>query len=225
MFYILINELVQIQIFTSFHSSLLQTRKLAAFKLDGFPPSGILPDNVEFSELDSEYEWSNFMDRLTPVGNHVIPTSINTKSPTKPKNEDDTGVNVENHNVFRLPPPITIGNVNESNKLLKKLQDITMQKLRRRIIGKGLRVYPETPEAYHAIRRYFDSENLEAFTYQLNEKKELKAVEGKKELRYPTSRNYRRPPDLWNYSQRILYYVQQKNGTAHAIISRHPSQK
>ncbi|GFU24689.1 hypothetical protein TNCV_3178281 [Trichonephila clavipes] len=115
---------------------------------------------------------------------------VEIQVPQCQKNEDDTGVNVENHNVFRPPPPITIGNVNQSNKLLKKLQDITKQKLRGRIIGKGLRVYTETPEAYHAIRRYFDSENLEAFTYQLNEEKELKAVEGKKELRYPTSRHY-----------------------------------
>ncbi|GFU03219.1 nucleic-acid-binding protein from transposon X-element [Trichonephila clavipes] len=45
-----------------------------------------------------------------------------------------------------------------------------------RMVGKGLRIYPETPEAYHAIRRYVDAEKLEAFTYQLPEEREIKAV-------------------------------------------------
>ncbi|GFW05415.1 hypothetical protein TNCV_3359331 [Trichonephila clavipes] len=49
------------------------------------------------------------------------------------------------------------------------------QKLRRRVIGKGLRVYLET-RAYYSIRKFVDKEKLEAFTYQLNEEKELKAV-------------------------------------------------
>ncbi|GFY31554.1 nucleic-acid-binding protein from transposon X-element [Trichonephila clavipes] len=48
--------------------------------------------------------------------------------------------------------------------------------MRGKIIGKGLRVYPENPEAYHVIRRYVDAEKLESFTYQLDEEKDLKAV-------------------------------------------------
>ncbi|GFV22170.1 hypothetical protein TNCV_1920301 [Trichonephila clavipes] len=96
--------------------------------------------------------------------------------PHEEENEDETGAIADNHNVDRLPPHITIDNVNLPNQLLKKLQVITQQKLRGRIIGKGLRIYPETPEAYHAIGRYIDSEKLEDFTYQLNEEKELKAV-------------------------------------------------
>ncbi|GFT47730.1 hypothetical protein TNCV_1717421 [Trichonephila clavipes] len=87
--------------------------------------------------------------------------------PQSQENEDDTEVNVENRNVVRPPPPITIDNVIQSNQLLKKLQGITKQKSRGRIVGKGLRVYPETPEAYHAIRRYIDTENLETFTLNL----------------------------------------------------------
>ncbi|GFW46292.1 RNA-directed DNA polymerase from mobile element jockey [Trichonephila clavipes] len=91
------------------------------------------------------------------------------------ENEDATGASV-NHNAVRPPPPITIDNVKLPNQLLKKLQDTTQQKLRGRMVGKGLRIYPETPEAYHAIRRYIDAEKLEAFTYQLPEEKEIKAV-------------------------------------------------
>ncbi|GFQ82783.1 RNA-directed DNA polymerase from mobile element jockey [Trichonephila clavata] len=45
-----------------------------------------------------------------------------------------------------------------------------------RVIGNGLRVYPKTPQAYHTIRSYIDKEKLEAYTYQLSEEKELKAV-------------------------------------------------
>ncbi|GFR01509.1 hypothetical protein TNCT_225511 [Trichonephila clavata] len=44
------------------------------------------------------------------------------------------------------------------------------------VIGKGLRVYPKTPQAYHTIRSYTENEKLEVYTYQLNEEKELKAV-------------------------------------------------
>ncbi|GFY78576.1 hypothetical protein TNIN_411341 [Trichonephila inaurata madagascariensis] len=42
-------------------------------------------------------------------------------------------------------------------------------------IGKGLRVYPKTPQAYHTIHNYIDKK-LEAYTYQLSDEKELKAV-------------------------------------------------
>ncbi|GFU03078.1 hypothetical protein TNCV_4732031 [Trichonephila clavipes] len=63
---------------------------------------------------------------------------------------------------------------------------------------------------------------LEAFTYQLNEK-ELKALFGVYPQTTPHLRNYRRPPDLWNYSQRMSC-DQQKNWTVHTTISRHPPQ-
>ncbi|GFT78221.1 nucleic-acid-binding protein from transposon X-element [Trichonephila clavipes] len=98
------------------------------------------------------------------------------QTPQTQENEDDTGATAENHNVIYLPPPITIDNVKQSHQLLKKLQDITKQKKRGKITGKGLGVYPETPEAYHTIRRYVDAEKLESFTYQLDEEKDLKAV-------------------------------------------------
>ncbi|GFV86660.1 hypothetical protein TNCV_4185131 [Trichonephila clavipes] len=91
------------------------------------------------------------------------------------ENEDVTSASV-NHNAVRPPPPITIDNVKLPNQLLKKLQDTTQQKLRGRMVGKGFRIYPKPPEAYHAIRRYIDAEKLEAFTYQLPDEKEIKAV-------------------------------------------------
>ncbi|GFX37015.1 nucleic-acid-binding protein from transposon X-element [Trichonephila clavipes] len=76
----------------------------------------------------------------------------------------------------RPPPPITIDNVEQSAKLLKKLQELTGQKLQGRVIGRGLRVYPETPAACHQIRNLIDQEKLEAYTYELSENKEIKVV-------------------------------------------------
>ncbi|GFY46408.1 hypothetical protein TNIN_380311 [Trichonephila inaurata madagascariensis] len=77
---------------------------------------------------------------------------------------------------FRPPPPITIDNIVNSAAFLKKLQTITKEDFMGRVIGKGLRVYPKTPQAYHTIRSYIDKKKLEAYTYQLSEEKELKAV-------------------------------------------------
>ncbi|GFY31955.1 hypothetical protein TNCV_2620921 [Trichonephila clavipes] len=77
---------------------------------------------------------------------------------------------------YRKPPPITIDNVANSAALLKKLQTLTREDFMGRVIGRGLRVYPNTSQAYHAIRSYIDREKLESFTYQLSEEKELKAV-------------------------------------------------
>ncbi|GFQ68766.1 hypothetical protein TNCT_160211 [Trichonephila clavata] len=45
---------------------------------------------------------------------------------------------------FRPPPPITIDNVSNSAAFLKKLQTMTKEDFMRRVIGKGLRVYPKT---------------------------------------------------------------------------------
>ncbi|GFW24948.1 hypothetical protein TNCV_3846821 [Trichonephila clavipes] len=72
---------------------------------------------------------------------------------------------------FRPPPPITIDNVNNSAAFLKQLQNMTQENLMGRIIGKGLRVYPKTPQAYHKIRSFIDHEKLESYNYQLNEEK------------------------------------------------------
>ncbi|GFX59853.1 hypothetical protein TNCV_4130961 [Trichonephila clavipes] len=115
------------------------------------------------------------------------------------ENEDETEVPVH-HNTVRPPPPITIDNVKLPNQLLKKLQDTTQQKMKGRMVGKGLRIYPETPEAYHAIRKYVETEKLEAFTYQLPEDREIKAVIRGMPADTPR-RNNTRSPDGGNQGQ------------------------
>ncbi|GFQ69923.1 hypothetical protein TNCT_568541 [Trichonephila clavata] len=77
---------------------------------------------------------------------------------------------------FRPPPQITIDKVSHSATFLKKLQTMTKEDFMGCVIGKGLLIYPKTPQAYYTIRSYIDKEKLEAYTYQLSEEKELKAV-------------------------------------------------
>ncbi|GFT04018.1 retrovirus-related Pol polyprotein from transposon 297 [Trichonephila clavipes] len=58
----------------------------------------------------------------------------------------------------RPPPPITIDNVSQPAQLLRKIQELTKQKLVGRIKGRSLRVYPETPSAYNQIRKLIEDE-------------------------------------------------------------------
>ncbi|GFT69249.1 RNA-directed DNA polymerase from mobile element jockey, partial [Nephila pilipes] len=73
-------------------------------------------------------------------------------------------------------PPITIDNVKNSAELLKKLQQITGIKLTAKLIGTSIRIYPQTPAAYHLIRRHATQENLQHFTFQLPEDKKIRVV-------------------------------------------------
>ncbi|GFY16029.1 nucleic-acid-binding protein from transposon X-element [Trichonephila clavipes] len=76
----------------------------------------------------------------------------------------------------RPPPPITIDDIAQPAQLLKKIQDLTEQKLTGRIKGRSLRLYPETPAAYNRIRQLIDEEKLQSFTFQFPEEKEIKVV-------------------------------------------------
>ncbi|GFQ76871.1 RNA-directed DNA polymerase from mobile element jockey [Trichonephila clavata] len=77
---------------------------------------------------------------------------------------------------IRPPPPITIDNVNHPAQLLKRIQTMTKEKLTARTRGKSIKLYPETPEAYHRIRKLIDDEKLEAFTFQFPSEKEYRVV-------------------------------------------------
>ncbi|GFT14627.1 hypothetical protein TNCV_632331 [Trichonephila clavipes] len=73
-----------------------------------------------------------------------------------------------------------------------------------RMVGKGLRIYPETPEAYHAIRKYVETEKLEAFTYQLPEDREIKAVIRGMPADTPR-RNNTRSPDEYDQQRHLQH--------------------
>ncbi|GFU54364.1 nucleic-acid-binding protein from transposon X-element [Nephila pilipes] len=73
-------------------------------------------------------------------------------------------------------PPITINKIQSPATLLKKLQEITKIKLVAKLTGTSLRIFPQTPYAYHTIRRYVDEKKLQGHTYMLPEQRKLKAV-------------------------------------------------
>ncbi|GFY01600.1 nucleic-acid-binding protein from transposon X-element [Trichonephila clavipes] len=136
---------------------------------------------IEFVEtkllLDVRYEGRKVKACLVETANRF--SNLQIEDPPNLENEQDErdeDVPQPKPPRFRPPPPITIDNVNNSAAFLKQLQNMTQENLMGRIIGKGLRVYPKTPQAYHKIRSFIDHEKLESYTYQLNEEKELKVV-------------------------------------------------
>ncbi|GFR02786.1 hypothetical protein TNCT_732941 [Trichonephila clavata] len=76
----------------------------------------------------------------------------------------------------RYAPPITVDNVKNQAALLKHLQEITKIQLQAQLIGTRMKVYPQTPYAYHIIRRYINDNNLEGHTFSLPEDKKLRDV-------------------------------------------------
>ncbi|GFY18456.1 RNA-directed DNA polymerase from mobile element jockey [Trichonephila clavipes] len=118
--------------------------------------------NNQFSLLEVEDIPENFdEDNLNPLDDKMEKHPSRTSTPLPRR---------------RPPPPITIDNVEHSAQLLKRLQTLTNQKLQCRVIGRGLRVYPETPATYHQIRNLIDQEKLEAYNHELNKNKEIKVI-------------------------------------------------
>ncbi|GFX36924.1 hypothetical protein TNCV_1174261 [Trichonephila clavipes] len=76
----------------------------------------------------------------------------------------------------RVTPPITNDDVKNQAALLKHLQDITKQKLQAQLLGTRMKIFLQTPYAYHTIRRYVDENQLESHTFMLPEEKKLRAV-------------------------------------------------
>ncbi|GFX93289.1 hypothetical protein TNCV_4761681 [Trichonephila clavipes] len=83
-------------------------------------------------------------------------SDLHVEDPPATENEIDENVSQAQAPKFRRTPPITIENVSNTAAFLKKLQSMTKEKLMGRVIGKGLRVYPDTPQAYHTIRNFID---------------------------------------------------------------------
>ncbi|GFQ92606.1 nucleic-acid-binding protein from transposon X-element [Trichonephila clavata] len=77
---------------------------------------------------------------------------------------------------IRPPPPITIDNFAQPAQLLKKIQELTKQKITARSVGKSMKLFPETPAAYYQIRALIEELKLEAFTFQFPAEQEYKVV-------------------------------------------------
>ncbi|GFS84532.1 hypothetical protein NPIL_312711 [Nephila pilipes] len=72
--------------------------------------------------------------------------------------------------------PITIDNIPRKDLLIKQLIDLTSGRITARIQGSGIKVFPQTAQAYQQVRDFIDKFKLKSFTYQLPEHKELRVV-------------------------------------------------
>ncbi|GFS62619.1 nucleic-acid-binding protein from transposon X-element [Nephila pilipes] len=72
--------------------------------------------------------------------------------------------------------PITIDNIPRKDLLIKQLRDLTSGRITARVQGTGIKVFPQTTQAYQQVREFIDKFKLQSFTYQLPENKELRAV-------------------------------------------------
>ncbi|GFU23670.1 nucleic-acid-binding protein from transposon X-element [Nephila pilipes] len=135
----------------------------------------------------------------------------------------------ENEDVTPAPvkkpyaPPITIDNVKNSAELLKKLQQMTGIKLTAKLIGTSIRIYPQTPAAYHIIRRHATSENLQHFTFQLPEKKKIRVVIRGMPTDMPPEDIMQELEDLSFTPESCHVMTHKKNVAAHASLFSYPA--
>ncbi|GFS31265.1 hypothetical protein NPIL_682081 [Nephila pilipes] len=76
----------------------------------------------------------------------------------------------------RTAPPITIDHIPRKDLLIKQLRDLTSGRITARVQGTGIKVSPQTAQAYQQVRKFIDKFKLQRFTYQLPEHKELCVV-------------------------------------------------
>ncbi|GFT03944.1 hypothetical protein NPIL_542611 [Nephila pilipes] len=73
-------------------------------------------------------------------------------------------------------PPITIDHIPRKDILIKQLRDLNSGRITARFQGTGIKVFPQTAQAYQQVREFIDKFKLQSFTYQLPEHKELRVV-------------------------------------------------
>ncbi|GFS81671.1 hypothetical protein NPIL_5951 [Nephila pilipes] len=76
----------------------------------------------------------------------------------------------------RPVPPITIDHIPRKDLLIKQLRDLTSGRITARVQGTGIKVFPQTAQAYQQVRDFIDKFKRKSFTYQLPEHKELRVV-------------------------------------------------
>ncbi|GFW01482.1 putative RNA-directed DNA polymerase from transposon X-element, partial [Trichonephila clavipes] len=111
----------------------------------------------------------------------------------------------------RAPLPIMIDNVAQPAQLLKRIQELTNQKLVGRMKGKSMRVYPVTPAAYHHIKKLIDEEKLEAFTFQFPEEKEYRVVIREMPVDMPVENIIKEQEEMGIHSKECKVLISRKN--------------
>ncbi|GFT87533.1 RNA-directed DNA polymerase from mobile element jockey [Trichonephila clavipes] len=157
------------------------------FHANTVQPPSIDELRSQLTQVRSSVDCLHLCSTLTPKNWAVITSivsqpgtnmaSYSTPSSSKPGHSTlPPQLNLYTTSTLQATPPITIDNIKQFAQLLKRLETLTKQNLLDRVVGRGLRVYPETPAAYHQIRNLIEKEQLEAFTHELNENKEIKVV-------------------------------------------------
>ncbi|GFT39819.1 RNA-directed DNA polymerase from mobile element jockey [Nephila pilipes] len=146
-------------------------------------PRKISDDTTSKKQKMVLMETSNQFDSLTieePPDFLVEPENIPvnaTRANVKP-NMAPTAATAQQaaHRRERPVPPITIDNIPRKDLLIKQLRDITSGRITAKIQGTGIKVFPQTTQAYQQVRDFIDKFKLKSFTYQLPEHKELRVV-------------------------------------------------
>ncbi|GFT16116.1 nucleic-acid-binding protein from transposon X-element, partial [Nephila pilipes] len=122
---------------------------------------------------------SNHFNSLTieePPDFLVEPTSTSlaaTRAAAKPNVASNRPTSTRKK---RPVPPITIDNIPRKDLLIKQLRDLTSGRITARVQGTGIKVFPQTTQAYQQVREFIDKFKLQSFTYQLPENKEFRVV-------------------------------------------------
>ncbi|GFT19596.1 hypothetical protein NPIL_575641, partial [Nephila pilipes] len=146
-------------------------------------PRKISDDTTSKKQKMVLMETSNQFDSLTieePPDFLVEPENIPvnaTRANAKP-NMAPTAATAQQaaHRRERPVPPITIDYIPRKDLLIKQLRDITSGRITAKIQGTGIKVFPQTTQAYQQVRDFIDKFKLKSFTYQLPEHKELRVV-------------------------------------------------
>ncbi|GFT50889.1 hypothetical protein NPIL_95331 [Nephila pilipes] len=138
-------------------------------------------DNTNKKQKKVLMETSNQFDNLTieePPDFLVEPENIPiaaTRAAVRP-NKASTSTNREATRKERPVPPITIDHIPRKDLLIKQLRDLASGRITARVQGTGIKVFPQTAQAYQQVRDFIDKFKLKSFTYQLPEHKELRVV-------------------------------------------------
>ncbi|GFS96610.1 hypothetical protein NPIL_156691 [Nephila pilipes] len=144
-------------------------------------PRKVSDDTTKKKQKMVLMETSNQFDTLTieePPDFLVEPENIPVQA-TRANTRPNMAATVTAHAAHRKErpiPPITIDNIPRKDLLIKQLRDLTNGRITARIQGSGLKVFPQTAQAYQQVHEFIDKFKLKSFTYQLPEHRELRVV-------------------------------------------------
>ncbi|GFT81296.1 hypothetical protein NPIL_467561 [Nephila pilipes] len=144
-------------------------------------PRKILDDTTNKKQKMVLMETSNQFDTLTieePPDFLVEPenTPVAAARASVRPNMAPTSSNRQATRKERPVPPITIDNIPRKDLLIKQLRDLTSGRITARVQGSGIKVFPQSAQAYQQVRDFIDKFELKSFTYQLPELRELRVV-------------------------------------------------